>query len=410
MTSLRCFLGLSIFAQAANAMPLSRCEWEAALKTLRIPHAQIQPRLSWESHGSVPLLSFENGHGVRDRTIHIPANVLVQAYTGDADAWLMVVAQNTFMDGSYHNIAAHAAEHLLRRHDPARFEMAPHREWTEITYDDETPRSGNLDFYSRLGEERSPSGEFLQLSISTPSGARTLYVVKAIGDYNEVGDFAVPIATLLGIPASRIIALRDDLKTARGTVTAVSAKNDIGVKHDGNNMLRSMNRNLLIGFSQVMRERILSNPLLAGALPIEDYRMIQFFSSLEATILQRQGGLSNAGAVETFLQDRFWKVTVEQFFPGRLALLKAGAKRAADLDALYGQRDLESAFNELNEQLKKALHSRLAYNQVLLGTSQPAESSASTTLYDYVLSPFPTEVYDETFFDGAIASIQQLLR
>lgn len=399
-------LGLLFSSTVMAAATDSPCEWNAlSLQKFHLPQARSPLRYVRDAARATPILAFENGAGLRDRTIEIPANVLDRSRDTDHDTLLIVVAHNTFMDGGYHNLGASAAEHLLRQLDPHRFEFAPHRTWTEITYDDESARSGNLDFYSLNGKERTVSGEFIEVTVPGSHGPKKAYIVKAIGDYNEVGDFAVPIARVLRLPTANIVVLRDDLNSDPGTVALNRAKPTAGVKHEGNNMLRSMNRNLLMGFSETMRDTIIDSPLLAGALPIEHASMIAFFNKLEEAIHKRQGGLSNAGAVETYLEEHFWNGAVESFFPGRARLIKNGKKSAADLDALYDQRPLEAAFATLKTALKAQLQTRLGYSQILLGTKAPA---GITSLHDYVLSPYPESIYNREFFDQVTATLQQL--
>lgn len=131
---------------------------------------------------------------------------------------------DAFLDG--HEVQAHMgpAEHPYRS-----------TETVSVTYDDGTARAWKATFRTQVPFFRTQTGEFFFLP------DQNAVVIKAIGDYNETGDFAVPILDLLGIAPRDALLVHDDLGYAQGNLVL---RNEGPAKYEGNNAVLSMIRNL----------------------------------------------------------------------------------------------------------------------------------------------------------------------
>ncbi|HVJ65093.1 MAG TPA: hypothetical protein VM901_07555 [Bdellovibrionota bacterium] len=179
-----------------------------------------------------------------ERRIQIPS-VLGALKDKYADLHVVVLAGNSGEEYRYtrHNAGFLFFDYLLSKHSfVSKTSEAPtgavYREKVEITYDDSTSRDWVEDFVTEPEWFRTRSGEvfFLESALGKP-----VLVVKALSDYNELGDFAAPIVEFLGVPSHRVLLVRDDLNIPLGTV---NRDDSVPNKFLGSNSEFSMGRSL----------------------------------------------------------------------------------------------------------------------------------------------------------------------
>jgi len=106
-------------------------------------------------------------------------------------------------------------------------------ETVSVKYDDGTARDWTGRFRTTFPLFRTETGEIFFLP------DENAVVIKAIGDYNEIGDFATIVTDLLGVAPVSTLLVRDDLELPQGELELRAAR---PAEYHGNNAVLSMIR------------------------------------------------------------------------------------------------------------------------------------------------------------------------
>ena len=384
------------------------------------------------------------------REIELPAALTELA--GQPNMRVLVLAGNSgdIYEGTRHSLAYAFGDYLLRTY-PARLHLTGDvdyvsRETVSVTYDDQTQRTWTTDFHTEAPYARTSSGEIFYFP--NISGAPVL-VVKMIGDYNGVGDFAIPILDALNLSAKNLLLVHDDLDLTEGQIEM-----NMGVQeYNGDNAVFSLIRSLAYGalplaeaylksmadlpekdwqdYESAFRIKAdvryrghLGQPrVFAGAFKSVDTVLAGLISVIpkvvnKATVVQ-QTELTQTKAKISELKRPLGSIMPDLKNPGlpadrrsqleaRRDEINAAAKvlyqRVMELDA-----EIEAVRSEITASIRAIVEERLSFNRLAVGTDDgtfgPKDAAAPEALRDYVLAPYPQSVFNDNFWvraDGVL--------
>lgn len=414
---------------------------EALLKT---PMA-IEPLQTLEDGRMQLTLNYSN---LEDGTKTVELPSFLNKLKGVANLQVLVLAGNsgTAYEKTRHNLAYAFNDYLLRVYPNQTHtggEPFLSRETVSVSYDDETVRSWTADFRTEAPEFRTKSGEIFYFP---DLEGRPALVVKMIGDYNEVGDFAIPILDALSLPPANLVLIHDELNLPETESQIFSGVQ----KYNGNNALFSVLRSLAYGaFPQVVE-------YLKTKATLPDEKWAEYESAFRAKANVRyanhlgqerafDSAFKNVDTVIMALKSIFPEVEEQMTRPLRLRLeasraqlsevkrpmagimpeLNSGttsAERKAALSQLRDQillaskplndqiKDLETQIQEAHKHLVsdvvKIVESRLTFKRLSLGTDNGAVDRSD--LAGYVLSPYPQQVFTDAFWARVVNQMPSL--
>lgn len=361
---------------------------------------------------------------------------------------IVVLAGNTLYEGTYHNLAFHLGDYLIKALRPTGASLEAEKaasgrpyqvnETLSISYDDSTRREGERTLFSEKPLYRTDNGEIF---LTRLSNGDPVAIVRPIGDYNEIGDFVAPILEHIDQPSDRVLLIHDDLKEE--PLDLIYSEGPISPQ--GNNSVFSMNRSL--AYSAIHKVRsLLANDEPFG-VKIDKAELDDFVRSLVERANMRDGdqAFKNAESFLTPIQS-FLKRTVqkgvlkdlnseleEPLKPyrkerGLLMQQLKGNKEISDsekamlqdkIDAINAQMapieqsikqeqaQLEDQYQSLVEEIQATVNSIFAFNRLAIGTGGPADPNHGFA--DFVLSEFPQDKYNDDYWHQVWTRIDQVL-
>lgn len=339
--------------------------------------------------------------------------------------------------GTYHSLAFRLGDFMLGTL-PRVTSGAGHfseRKELEITYDDGSKGIWKTEFLTEEPLYRTDSGEiFLFPNIR----GFNIVVVKMIGDYNEVGDFAVPVVEALGLGPKDTVLVRDDLSSKYGTFNLEKGQ---APKATGNNSIFSLTRNFSYRVIEDVIRFLKDSPEL-GAIPTEEFdsfrlplrsladirlnspqadpRYHQAFRNAESILNGIRGqlrtkvkdkylktyALDEAAEFNEQIRDldlelrEIFRANDQQASESRVAELK---RRKANLTARVKEvkKKWESIYQKIDEEIQRIVNNGISYSQLTIGIN-PEIPFKPGQRADYVLSPYPTEVFNDHFWKQAL--------
>ena len=367
------------------------------------------------------------------RKIELPA--ALAELKGSAKLKIVVLAGNSgeAYEHTRHSLAHSFGDYLLKIFKAKTHATDPKfltRETVNVSYDDGTARSWTTDFRTQVPDYRTSSGEIFYFA---EIGAAPVLMVKMIGDYNDAGDFAIPILDALELPAKNLILVHDDLTTPE---TSVQLSTGVQ-KYNGNNALFSLIRGLAYGAFPGMVE------FLKSKADLPEERWVAFEKDFrDKANVRYKGHLGQDRAFDSAFKNvesilagsTFLLPEIEDLLTRplkrELEILRAQmsemkrpmgplmaelnnpgttAPRKVELTVLRDELILKSkpvgdqikatelkigaVRKDLLAGLKAIIESRLTFSRLSIGTDNGAIDR--TDLPGYVLAPFPREVFTD---------------
>ncbi len=360
-----------------------------------------------------------------DKNFQLPSIVNDLKKNREASLTAVILAGNTSYDGTYHNLAFHLGDHVIE--SISNEQKTPYyNETVKVQLDSGEVLSADMSFRTQTPLHRTTSGEVFPVKFKNGS---TLLIIKPIGDYNEIGDFAVPVLEALGIKSNNTLVVADDISVPIGETQFQKGP----VPYTGNNSIASMNRALTYRFIQDALKAIKADPVFGPHLSAAE--LSSFQNELIEKVNLRSGNGRHTSAAD--ITNRFNKYLSQKMkssvLPQNVKDLKSSfspllqvkgqtiktlktnrdlsEQEKTDLEAKLAEveADLEP-FNEEQKKLQsdmiqaeadlKALLEAMAtehfaFHFLSIGTTGPTDG---TSLVDFVLSPFPENIFNDLFW------------
>lgn len=385
-------------------------------------------------------LLLEISYGEGSRTIEIPSYVERLAETPGLKAIVLAGNSGRSDEGleyleTRHSLAYAFGDAFLNAHHvqshigPVEY---PYRstETVSVSYDDGTAREWRATFRTQPPFFRTRTGEIFFLP------DQNVVVIKAIGDYNETGDFAVPILDLLGVSPKDTLLVHDDLGYPEGSLTI---RREGPAKYEGNNAVLSMIRNLAY---QAVRQAM---PLIAPHVAPE--KLSELVKAVRAAADDRDKfPIKHVDEMlvpyRSFVNKEIVKVRLAQLQPLRDELKEqrrpigqlmqefkdASPERKAELltekqrleqNVLPAVREIERREQEIKDegerlvqQVRQVLADRLSFHELNIGIndgSVPTGPGNGELKARYVLSEYPKRVFAPDLWEKADALLREWL-
>ena len=370
--------------------------------------------------------------GYRPREMALPA-IVHYLKSQPQEKLILVTPGNTLYEGTRHNLGFHFADYLVQNHgfigvtdEVAKSKDYPKAEQVEITYDDSTARSGDLVFYSEPLIFRTQSGEVF---IKQVSSEKLVILVKAIGDYNETGDFVVPFIEAIGASSKNVVMVQDNLKVDKLSIEHEA----LGpINANGNNAIFSLNRGFAILLLSKLEKLFKSNSTFGSYITNEDWeQFVKGFREL-AQDIEKSTAFRNTESVAAPIRSFIKKVIKKRIFKTlrdeitsankslrqERGLIIKELKTNKELSAVKRQKlekeladfdrqnvetfqkekidiqNLDQAYADLLQAAEQLIVDEMSYQRVSMGTGAPEDGNN----VDFVLGKFDPADYNNDFF------------
>jgi peptidyl-tRNA hydrolase len=379
------------------------------------------------------------------RTLQIPS--FVRTLKNTADLKIIVLSGNSGNDYEHtrHSLAFLFGSFLMKQNAVVSYTQANpffSLEDVEVSYDDQTRRSWRTTFVTETPFFRTNSGEVFYF----PHLPSPVLMIKMIGDYNEIGDFAAPIIQYLKVPADHVLLVHDDLNLRE---QQFQLRADGPAKFGGNNSVFSMIRSL----SYQILDDLLPNLQDEAREPISTEKWSSFIESFRSRAdirdssylgqpTQFSSAFKNAGAIETPIVQF---IKTEMIEPLKLALraqkaiLQASkrglgeiAKKLADKNLTLedraqlntekneilarnqpqvdiinkAEREIDEFSLHLRKLVQEKIEARISFAELIIGIdNETRESNAA-----FVLGPFPPEIFNDDLWAQMQSHVMEWLK
>jgi hypothetical protein len=311
---------------------------------------------------------------------------------------------------------------------------------TRVSYDDQTEREWLADFQTQAPYFRTTSGEIF---FYPQVDGNNWVVIKMIGDYNETGDFAVPILDILGIHARDTVLVNDNVKVPEAEIFY---ENELPAKFSGNNAEFSMMRTLAYSAidhaatsltrlpleidTNAFIEKMQVNTNFRDASYVDQKlhdRMIKTSTALENNVR----GWMKANVRNSFIdtkalnQTQALRVRSKELGQDVGDATKEAAQNpqskdlAQKLENLINERSavakqlraekakIEAEYDSIVGEVTGLIHQEMALKHLAIGSGK--EGLEKGAFADHVLSPFPKDKYNDDFFAQVLAKLREVL-
>lgn len=426
------FLTMFTTALTSFAAPLTQMQIQECQSLLDRQGLTISKAIDGVRTLENGVVSFKVHSGYRPRQISLPS-IVHYLRSRPEEKVLVVTPGNTLYEGTRHNLGFHFADHLIASgefvgvtEEAATSQQFPRKEAIEITYDDSTARNGELVFHSEPGYFRTASGEIY----FKEEGGKVVVLVRAIGDYNETGDFVIPVMEAIGAQPRNIIVVQDNLTVDKLTI----ASEAVGpINANGNNAIFSLNRSLAQSLLPRLIEHIRSHEPLGQHVPDAAWAAFTEQFTAMANDLDASNAFRNAESIAGPVRSLLAKVIKKKILKeerekllapnkelrkqrgmllreikGNKELVEADrirleaeleafdAKHAATIAAEKSAvQALESSYETLSAAVEQLIVTELSYARISMGTGRPEDGNN----VDFVLGKFDPAEYNRAFFE-----------
>lgn len=409
-----------------------------------LPSVAFTSSLDEEPSECDRLLTYTVQGAYRPRELSLPSIIHTLRALPEEKKLVIATPGNTLYDGTRHNLGFHFFDYLVRREGfsgvTPQTKTSGITSWTEsvnISYDDSTARQGEITFFSEPNVFRTSSGEVFLHSLAS---GQVLILIRAIGDYNETGDFVVPFIEAIGVSSRQLIVVQDNLKIEKLS-TAIDPLGPINA--NGNNAIFSLNRSFATALLPKVVKLIKDHATFGEHIKPEEWDAFTSGFKNLASDLESGAAFRNheavSGNVKSFLskvvKQRVLKTLRDNMVANNSSLrqerglLMRQLKGNKDITAAEKSRletelesfdqknapalaqeksdlaQLEAAYSELQSSVDALVAHEMSFRRISIGTGSPADGNN----IDFVLGKFDPHEYDDAFFARVYNTLKTVL-